>query len=276
MNPIGSIVHPTDFSEASAEAFTHALRIALTAKCPLTILHVAAEPDADEWDSFPQVRRTLADWGLLDEKETTTAIYAKLGVKVAKVEIVPQSPVDGVLHYLHTHPADLVVLATEGRKGVSRWLHGSVAETLSRQAKTPTLFVPAAARGFVDPRRGEVRLRHVLIPVDRAPKPAAAVGKIMNFAHMLAGPEAEERLLHVGKTAPKVQRHAEPHRPLPVALRQGDVIDAIITAANDWPADLIGMPTAGHHGFLDALRGSTTERVLRQAPCPVLAVPMRY
>ena len=42
----------------------------------------------------------------------------------------------------------------------------------------------------------------------------------------------------------------------------------------DRPSDLIGMPTMGHHGFLDALRGNTTERLLRQAPCPVLAVPV--
>jgi nucleotide-binding universal stress UspA family protein len=33
------------------------------------------------------------------------------------------------------------------------------------------------------------------------------------------------------------------------------------------------MATHGHHGFLDALRGSTTERVLHDATCPLLAVP---
>ena len=38
--------------------------------------------------------------------------------------------------------------------------------------------------------------------------------------------------------------------------------------------DVIALPTAGHHGFLDAVRGSTTERVVRQAPCSVLAVPV--
>ncbi len=59
-----------------------------------------------------------------------------------------------------------------------------------------------------------------------------------------------------------------------VTKAQGDVVGAIVAAATDWHADLIGMPTAGHHGFLDALRGSTTERVLRQAPCPVLTVPV--
>ena len=39
--------------------------------------------------------------------------------------------------------------------------------------------------------------------------------------------------------------------------RKGDVVAAILDAATDWPPDLIGMATAGHHGFLDALRGST-------------------
>jgi nucleotide-binding universal stress UspA family protein len=34
------------------------------------------------------------------------------------------------------------------------------------------------------------------------------------------------------------------------------------------------MSTAGHHSFLDALRGSTTERVLRQLSCPLLTVPV--
>ncbi|MGB1685776.1 MAG: universal stress protein [Pseudomonadales bacterium] len=33
------------------------------------------------------------------------------------------------------------------------------------------------------------------------------------------------------------------------------------------------MPTQGRHGFLDALRGSTTEQVMRELQCPLLAVP---
>ena len=38
-------------------------------------------------------------------------------------------------------------------------------------------------------------------------------------------------------------------------------------------ADLIVMPTAGRAGVFEVLRGGTTERVLRQARCPLLAVP---
>jgi hypothetical protein len=58
-----------------------------------------------------------------------------------------------------------------------------------------------------------------------------------------------------------------------ILTRTGDVVSTILKAADEQQADLIAMPTAGHHGFLDAVRGSTTERVLRHAPCPVLAVP---
>ena len=278
MLPLRSIVHPTDFSDASAQAFVHALRIALNAKCGLTLVHVATGSQTVEWTAFPHIRVALAGWGLAKATDTPAAIAAKLGVTIAKVELEAQSAVDGVLKFIDQHPADLIVLATEGRDGVARWLRGSAAEKLARHAKTPTLFVPANSRGFVDPLRGEVHLKRVLIPVDREPAPAAAVNTIMGFAHMLAGIDVqdhlvEERLLHVGANPPELQHHRLPHRPAAVALRKGDVVQAILDAAADWPPDLIGMATAGHHGFLDALRGATTERVLRRAPCPLRAVP---
>ena len=276
MLALHSIVHPTDFSDSSASAFLHALRIALTAKSRLYVLHVAVAGNDTDWMSFPHVREALTRWGLMNTSEPPAAACERLGVEISKVTLEPQSSVGGIQAFLDEHKADLIVLATEGRQGAARWLHGSIAEKLARQAKVPTLFVPAAARGFVDPRRGELHLRHVLIPIDHAPKPAVALGAVMGFAHLLSGLQAEERLLHVGKEPPKVQRHAEPGRTLPVAMRHGDVVEAIIEVANDWPADLIGMPTAGHHGFLDALRGSTTERVLRQSPCPLLAVPATH
>ena len=51
------------------------------------------------------------------------------------------------------------------------------------------------------------------------------------------------------------------------------MVSIILQTAEEQQADLIAMPTAGHHGFLDAMRGSTTERVVRHAPRPVLSVP---
>jgi len=82
MLAIHSIVHPTDFSDASADAFAHALRIALTAKAKLYILHVAMAPADEDWMSCPHVRETLARWGILDAGEPTAAIHSKLGVTI--------------------------------------------------------------------------------------------------------------------------------------------------------------------------------------------------
>ena len=68
MSALRSIVHPTDFSDLSATAFAHALRIALAARCKLYLLHVS-QYDAAEALAFPQAQRLLAQWGLSEEDD---------------------------------------------------------------------------------------------------------------------------------------------------------------------------------------------------------------
>ena len=118
-----------------------------------------------------------------------------------------------------------------------------------------------------------MRLRHILVPVDHAPRPVAALTAITRFAKTLGADDAVLHLLHVGDAPPVIRSTTDPDAQMPVEVRFGDVVDIILETAYAADIDLIGMPTAGHHGFLDAVRGSTTERVLRDAPCPVLAVP---
>ena len=55
----------TDFSEASDEAFAHALALALAYKHHLYLLHVK-NPGGVRVSSFPHVRETLARWGVID------------------------------------------------------------------------------------------------------------------------------------------------------------------------------------------------------------------
>jgi universal stress protein family protein len=57
-------------------------------------------------------------------------------------------------------------------------------------------------------------------------------------------------------------------------VQSGDVSDAIVQMASAMATPLIAMATDGRHGFLDALRGSHSERVLRRTPCPLLAIPV--
>jgi nucleotide-binding universal stress UspA family protein len=95
----------------------------------------------------------------------------------------------------------------------------------------------------------------------------------LRFGRLLTGASLPVDLLHVGEAAPPVVANA-PGLPA-VIVRSGPVVQSIVDAAVEFDTDLIGMPTAGHHGVLDALRGSTTERVIRHAPCPVLALSVR-
>jgi nucleotide-binding universal stress UspA family protein len=55
--------------------------------------------------------------------------------------------------------------------------------------------------------------------------------------------------------------------------QKGDITQVILQTARGMEADLIVMSTEGRQGFLDALRGSNSEQVLRQCACPLLTIP---
>ena len=269
------IFHPTDFSPASEVAFVHALKLALASRSSMTIFHLAREAGADDdAGEFPRVRETLVHWGLIPPDTPREAVGA-LGLRLRKVEVQGDDPTDVILSYLGSHPADLMVLATHQRDGVARWLYREVASPLASRSALPALFVPPGVDGFVDFSTGHVRLQRIVLPIDQHPHPHPAIAMLPAIVGAFhAGPVTVE-LLHVGTAA------TLPHVHLPEAdgwswttrVIDGDVVEGILRTAAAGPADLLVLTTQGRRGFLDALRGSTTERVVRRARCPVLAVP---
>jgi nucleotide-binding universal stress UspA family protein len=221
------------------------------------------EMDAYE---FPVPHRNFPD-------DQPSEIADKLGIEVADIRLVAQGPVGGIVAFLRKYPCDLIVLSTRGGEGFERWLTGSVAEAVSRRAATPALFVARGARGFVNQISGDIQLRRVLVPVDFSPAPSKALEAIRWFTRLMTGADLTVHVLHVGSSAPPLCVASSDQTPPPIILRSGSVSHSIIDAAVEFEVDLIAMPTAGHRGLLDVLRGSTTERVVRHAPCPVLALP---
>jgi nucleotide-binding universal stress UspA family protein len=265
-----SIFHPTDLSRGDELAFAHALRFAAAGASALTILHVDAPGEASSWDEFPSVRALLERWDFLDPGSTPEDV-AQLGITVDKVEAISRDPLAAALAFLGDHPADVIVLGTEGRQGAARWWRGSIAEPLARGARSMTLFVPQRARGFVALDSGAVTLDNILVPVCRSPSPERALEAARAVSRALGVPDARVSACWVGPPDEAIILHGED---IPLAIRHGSVAAELVAAAEEQRANLIVMATAGHHGILDALRGSTTEQVLRQAPCPVLAVPV--
>jgi nucleotide-binding universal stress UspA family protein len=56
--------------------------------------------------------------------------------------------------------------------------------------------------------------------------------------------------------------------------KTGEPTDTILQTSTELDADLIVMTTDGPDGFLDGLRGTTSEHVLRKARCPVANLPV--
>jgi len=273
-NPIlDHILHPSDLSEASHVAFVHALKAALVSGARLTMMHVAAKPGGVGWEDFPGVHETLERWGVRAHRESVD--MGSAGLAVEKIVARHADPVEAVEEYLEQHPADLIVLATAHYRGKMRWVRKSVAVPLARRTHQMTLFVPAGVDGFVSLTNGSVSLRNVLIPMAATPRPHPAVAAAVRLVRRLQCEVGQFTLVHIGDegSMPAVRRPDVPGWTWTAATGRGDVIGGIVEMARDTSADLIVMTTDGPDGFLDALRGSHSERVLSRVSCPVLAIP---
>ena len=276
-----SILHPTDFTAGNDLAFVHALKIATAARggARFTIIHAdVADASSRLGPKGPGVRTTLERWGMLEPGSESEDVFNALGLAVE--EVAAGGPVVNALNeYIVTHPVDLLVMVTRSRDGLPRWIRPSVSERLARLSKKTTLFVPHGARGFIAADDGAARLRHVLIPIVPDPTPSVAVRAARGLARTLSSEPVRFDLLHVGgdeaaSGASLVTDVPDDQFKWHALFRSGDVVDEILAAATERQVDLIAMSTRGHHGFLDALRGSATEQVVRRAACPVLAAPV--
>lgn len=270
-----SIFHPSDFSEGNRGAFLHALRIALAARAELRMLHANTEGKGVHRGEFPAVRPIFVRWGLLTDGSTRDELV-ETGVKIKKVEKNVADPVDSILKYIAEHEPDLAVLSTHQRTGISRWMNQAIAEPVARESRVMTLFVPRRIVGFVSPDTGAIHLKNILVPVDRVPWPQRALSAAAALAQTLGCRDVHFNLLHVGEASemPQLESPKGEGWTTERTTRSGDVVDAILSASEECDADLVVMATSGRRGFLDALRGTTTERVLRGVKCPVLAVPL--
>lgn len=271
---VESVLHPTDFSEGSRVAFHHALKTAMLTRSTLTLLHVATDENA-AWANFPGVRETLERWGALPKGSEKSAV-ARLGIDARKVMASEGEPVERVVGYLAKHPADLIVLATSQHEGRMHWLGKSVAEPVVRKAGEMTLLIPGDSEGFVSGDDGSVNLTKVLVPVALTPHPISALNVAARLVERLNCPAGTFKLLHVGNsnTMPALRLPEVPGWTWEKELRTGEVIRNIVDASKDHEADLIVMATDGRNGFLDGLRGSHSERVLRHVTAPLLTVPV--
>lgn len=272
--PFTNIFHPTDFSTDSHTALIHALKLAVTTKAELSMMHIDPNVERADFEDFPRIRPILEQWKMLPSNSTKDHV-SQLGLSIKKVRAAAKDPAEAFLRYLTGHPADLLVMATHQYDGQARWRHQLIAEPVARDSHTPTLFVPTHVEGFVAKETGQPKLRRVLIPASDKPSPQMAVDTTAQLALALGCENLTGVLVHVGNDSTLHSIRYPTHKGLHwhTMTCHGNIAEVILRMGADFDVDLIVMTTEGHNSLLDLMRGSTTERVLRGARCPLLALP---
>ena len=120
---------------------------------------------------------------------------------------------------------------------------------------------------FAEQFGAKLTLLHVVEPV-ATPDFANSFPLMMENDKLMVECKAQLQLL--------VKQHAiDPKLVEKTLVRQGRSFHEIADAARTLKTDLIIMSTHGYTGLKHALLGSTAERVVRHAPCPVLVVRPR-
>lgn len=145
MKGVRRILHPTDFSRASGAAFLKAVALAKESRAELLLVHVLLPPtpfigdgyvSPKTYEELEAAARRSAQRELA--KVAARAQKAKARVKVVLVEGVPY---DRIARVARSKRADLIVMGTHGRSGLSKFFLGSVAERVIALAPCPVLTV---------------------------------------------------------------------------------------------------------------------------------------
>jgi nucleotide-binding universal stress UspA family protein len=131
-----------DLDESSAVVLHLARELARQNGATLCVLHVAALPlNATEFSPIPMDPYPVWEKASRAELEKLAAAHLEGRGVSYKIETYGGEAADGILAQTQEMDADLIVLATHGRKGVSHFLIGSVAERVIRRASQPVLVV---------------------------------------------------------------------------------------------------------------------------------------
>ena len=300
MYPFRNILYPTDFSQNARAALKYAAAFARndggrvvmfnvqSAQVPRDLLKSPAKAFEEQW--LLQVRSDAKNF-LADPSFQNIDVEA---------EFADGEPSTEIARAAVEHESDLITIVTRGRKGrLSRAFSGSIAEEIVAESPCAVLATRPAQRDFVAHRGGRavINLNRILLATNFRPSSVAATSLATQIANRMGAqlhavyvigdyfdqisamfPEGglaaltrlrsyvEERMTHLARTdGSRAVTHVAEGRPY----------EEIVRLAAKTEADLIVIGTAVHNSLFGGspVLGSEIERVIRNAPCPVMCVP---
>jgi len=292
-----NILCTTDFSDLSNHAVPYGIRLAKEFGATLYVCHVI--------DTTPMAAYGEAVIQWVDQQKAITE-YAQeqlsllIDEQTLDVEqlITVGHPVDEITRLANEKQIDLAITATHGRSGLKRVVLGSVTERLIQTLPCPLMSVRSPEKAVALPRDREISIHKILVGCDFSADSLLSLEYALSLAQEF---ESELHLVHVieppiyknlfkqavkssedlreslrepldamlNKMIPEEAHHWCRHQ---TALLAGEPHEQLTQYALVNEMDLIILGIRGHSLVESLLVGSTTDRVIRQAQCPVLSV----
>lgn len=303
MFPFRNILFPTDFSAHAHAALKYAAGFARDAHGRVLLLNVQdAKVPANLLTLPAYVFEDQENQWLLELRAKAKELIADpllAGVEVDPV-FVEGERAAAIARVAFEREVDLITVVTRGRNRLlSRAFGGSSAEEIVAEAPCAVLAIRPPQRDFVEHRGGQtqIRLNRVLLATNFRPSSAAATQLATSISNHLGAelhavyvigdyfeqisvmfPEGglaaltrfrsnvQERMAQLARS---FGSRASTH------IAEGRPYQEIVKLAATLDADLIVIGTAVHGSLFGSTQvlGSEIERVIRNAPCPVLCVP---
>jgi len=290
--PPRNILAATDFSETAERAAALAGTLARRFSADLHLLHVVVLIEDSTLDAGgrDQLERLLVT-GEEARRELLEKSPVNHDPSVTPHLVRGIDPDEVIVETASNLGCELIVMGTHGRRGLSHFLLGSVAERVVRTSPAPVLSLRADA--VVEPDG----IAQILVPYDFSDASAEAVRQAAAWANAL---DAEITLLHVVEPVVYPEFYSVDVLPDDLMMRLttrseealdkavaellegrscttlvevGRAADTIVNLADPERFDLVVMATRGLSGLEHVLLGSVAESVLRRSKVPMLTVP---
>jgi nucleotide-binding universal stress UspA family protein len=297
MVSISRILCAVDFSDFSRDALDHAVVLAKWYSAPLNVLHVYSLPQPvmagggvpSSLLSSPSTREEVTE-----EVRRFCAPSLAASDQHAEIVVTEGNAAKEIAREAERLTASLLVLGTHGRTGFERLFLGSVTEKVLRSTRVPVLTIPPSVR-----KPGPPLYKTILCALDfsdasiRALEYALSLAKqadarlvLLHVIENMLGDVSAERLGHL--TLSEYQRHLEQEAATQLKavipdearawstpierVEKGRAYAEILRIAAEEHVEIIVMGVQGKGALSRMLFGSTTQRVLAHAGCPVLTL----
>lgn len=280
---VDRLLFPTDGSDAAQSGFEHAVALAADTGAELVVLHVA---DTSEI-SHTRIEGEVIDAFVEEGESIVEETVAGAGTQDIDMmtDVVQGVPDETIVQYAEKYDIDYIVMPTRGREGVQH-LVGSVTERVLRRAPMPVIALPPEPDFET-----HFPYEEILVAVDGSDPSAAAVaaaaevatrhGASLHLVHVV------EESLFGGRVPGDVETEAESlvdaaAESLPSSFsgsvttsveHASTVEEGLLDYVKAKEIDLVVSGSSGGSGLSQHLIGSTTERLIRRASVPVMAVP---